>query len=213
MLLRQKADSVAMQAIELYPLQRYQFHIRDLKKGGAADDVLTSNEFYAVAGTSLIHQLSNLTAPLPVEYIRAYCEYQGAFTNFDSSTNTYSGEVTSYPPGTENGIKLTHIYVPYTVVSTAAFFNTEAEAVASNNWMFLLQGTESVATIFGKKLIDYGMEVRYGFRNAAQSEDIGVDMPDLTPAERSFVWNSGKYGGFHFLRRVARLQSMSIQVT
>lgn len=196
-----KADSVAMQAIELYPLQRYQFHIRDLKKGGAADDVLTSNEFYAVAGTSLIHQLSNLTAPLPVEYIRAYCEYQGAFTNFDSSTNTYSGEVTSYPPGTENGIKLTHIYVPYTVVSTAAFFNTEAEAVASNNWMFLLQGTESVATIFGKKLIDYGMEVRYGFRDAAQSEDIGVDMPDLTPAERSFVWNSGKYGGFHFLRR------------
>ncbi len=196
-----KTDSVAMQAIELYPLQRYQFHIRDLKKGGAADDVLTSNEFYAVAGTSLIHQLSNLTAPLPVEYIRAYCEYQGAFTNFDSSTNTYSGEVTSYPPGTENGIELTHIYVPYTVVSTAAFFNTEAEAVASNNWMFLLQGTESVATIFGKKLIDYGMEVRYGFRDAAQSEDIGVDMPDLTTAERSFVWNSGKYGGFHFLRR------------
>ena len=189
------------QAIKLYPLQRYQFHIRDLKKGGAADDVLTSNEFYAVAGTSLIHQLSNLTAPLPVEYIRAYCEYQGAFTNFDSSTNTYSGEVTSYPPGTENGIELTHIYVPYTVVSTAAFFNTEAEAVASNNWMFLLQGTESVATIFGKKLIDYGMEVRYGFRDAAQSEDIGVDMPDLTPAERSFVWNSTKYGGFHFLRR------------
>ena len=189
------------QAIKLYPLQRYQFHIRDLKKGGAADDVLTSNEFYAVAGTSLIHQLSNLTAPLPVEYIRAYCEYQGAYTNFDSSTNTYSGEVTSYPPGTENGIELTHIYVPYTVVSTAAFFDSEAEAVASNNWMFLLQGTESVATIFGKKLIDYGMEVRYGFRDAAQSEDIGVDMPDLTPAERSFVWNSGKYGGFHFLRR------------
>lgn len=193
--------ATATQNISFYPIQRYQFHIRDMASSGSAPDVLTSEEFYAQAGSSLIHQLSNLTAPLPVEYIRAYCEYQGAFTNFDSSTNTYSGEVTSYPPGTENGIELTHIYVPYTVVSTAAFFNTEAEAVASNNWMFLLQGTESVATIFGKKLIDYGMEVRYGFRDAAQSEDIGVDMPDLTPAERSFVWNSTKYGGFHFLRR------------
>lgn len=193
--------ATATQNISFYPIQRYQFHIRDMASSGSAPDVLTSEEFYAQAGSSLIHQLSNLTAPLPVEYIRAYCEYQGAFTNFDSSTNTYSGEVTSYPPGTENGIELTHIYVPYTVVSTAAFFNTEAEAVASNNWMFLLQGTESVATIFGKKLIDYGMEVRYGFRDAAQSENIGDDMPDLTPAERSFVWNSGKYGGFHFLRR------------
>lgn len=195
------SEATATQNISFYPIQRYQFHIRDMASSGSAPDVLTSEEFYAQAGSSLIHQLSNLTAPLPVEYIRAYCEYLGAFTNFDSSTNTYSGEVTSYPPGTENGIELTHIYVPYTVVSTAAFFNTEAEAVASNNWMFLLQGTESVATIFGKKLIDYGMEVRYGFRDAAQSEDIGVDMPDLTPAERSFVWNSGKYGGFHFLRR------------
>lgn len=196
-----KTDSVAMQAIELYPLQRYQFHIRDYEKGGTAGDIVTSEEFYAVAGTSLIHQLSNLKAPLPVEYIRGYCEYMGAYTTYNAATNEYSGEVTSYPTGTENGIELTHIYVPYTVVSTAAFFDSEAEAVASNNWMFLLQGTESVATIFGKKLIDYGMEVRYGFRDAAQSEDIGEDMPDLTPAERSFVWNSKKYGGFHFLRR------------
>ena len=81
-----------------------------------------------------------------------------------------------------------------------------------------MQGLESVAVIQGKKLIDYGKEVRYGYRTADWSEDIGEDIEGLTPAELSFVSNSQtkivnrnspgtvemgtKVGGFHFLRRI-----------
>ncbi|MBO6217060.1 MAG: hypothetical protein J6N73_05365 [Prevotella sp.] len=193
------------QTIELYPLQCYQFHVRDIEKGGAAADIATSDPFYAVAGTSLIHKLSNLTAPLPIALIRAYCEYQGAYTSYDSSTNTYSGQITSYPPGNENGIALTHIYVPYQTVSSAAFFDTEEEAMASTNWMFLMQGSESVSPVFGQKLTDYGMEVRYGYRDESKSEDIDKDIAGLTPAERSFPNEVNKFGGFHFLRRTGNM--------
>ncbi len=196
---------LATQAIELYPLQRYQFHVRDIEKGGSAADIVTSDEFYAVAGTSLIHKLSNLTAPLPIALIRAYCEYQGAYTSYNSSTNTYSGQITSYPPGSENGIQLTHIYVPYQTVSSAAFFDTVEEAMASTNWMFLMQGSESVSPVFGKKLTDYGMEVRYGYRDESKSEDIDKDIAGLTPAERSFPNEVNKFGGFHFLRRMGNM--------
>lgn len=97
---------------------------------------------------------------------------------------------------------MTHIYVPYQVIENITFFNSEEEALASNNWSFLMQGLESVAVIQGKKLIDYGKEVRYGYRAPENSEDIAEDIAGLTPAELSFVNGStAKVGGFHFLRR------------
>jgi len=201
-----KADSVAMQAVKLYPIQRYQIHVRDINSNGP--DVQTTGEFYAVAGTSLMHTLGVRTAPLPTYLIRAYCDYPGAYTSYNSSTNTYSGKVTNYPPGeavSGSGSAIstvTHIYVPYQVIENITFFNTEEEALASNNWSFLMQGLESVAVIQGKKLIDYGKEVRYGYRAPENSEDIAEDIAGLTPAELSFVNGStAKVGGFHFLRR------------
>ena len=217
-----KADSVAMQAIKLYPIQKYQIHVRDINSNGP--DVQTTGEFYAVAGTSLMHTLGVRTAPLPTYLIRAYCDYPGAYTSYDQTTNTYSGKVTNYPPGeavSGSGSAIstvTHIYVPYQVIENITFFNSEEEALASNNWSFLMQGLESVAVIQGKKLIDYGKEERYGYRTADWSEDIGEDIEGLTPAELSFVSNSQtkivnrnkpgtvemgtKVGGFHFLRRI-----------
>ncbi len=217
-----KADSVAMQAIKLYPIQKYQIHVRDINSNGP--DVQTTGEFYAVAGTSLMHTLGVRTAPLPTYLIRAYCDYPGAYTSYNATTNTYSGKVTNYPPGEQASgsgsaiSTVTHIYVPYQVIENITFFNTEEEALASNNWSFLMQGLESVAVIQGKKLIDYGKEERYGYRTADWSEDIGEDIEGLTPAELSFVSNSQtkivnrnkpgtvemgtKVGGFHFLRRI-----------
>ena len=201
-----KNDSVAMQAIKLYPIQRYQIHVRDINSNGP--DVQTTGEFYAVAGTSLMHTLGVRTAPLPTYLIRAYCDYPGAYTSYDQTTNTYSGKVTNYPPGeavSGSGSAIstvTHIYVPYQVIENITFFNSEEEALASNNWSFLMQGLESVAVIQGKKLIDYGKEVRYGYRAPENSEDIAEDIAGLTPAELSFVNGStAKVGGFHFLRR------------
>lgn len=201
-----KKDSVAMQTIKLYPIQRYQIHVRDINSNGP--DVQTTGEFYAVAGTSLMHTLGVRTAPLPTYLIRAYCDYPGAYTSYNATTNTYSGKVTNYPPGeavSGSGSAIstvTHIYVPYQVIENITFFKTEEEALASNNWSFLMQGLESVAVIQGKKLIDYGKEVRYGYRAPENSEDIAEDIAGLTPAELSFVNGSTqKVGGFHFLRR------------
>ena len=202
-----KPDSVAMQAIKLYPIQRYQIHVRDINSNGP--DVQTTGEFYAVAGTSLMHTLGVRTAPLPTYLIRAYCDYPGAYTSYDSSTNTYSGYITNYPPGEQASgsgstviSTVTHIYVPYRVIDNITFFSSKEEALASNNWSFLMQGLESVAVIQGKKLIDYGKEVRYGYRAPENSEDIAEDIAGLTPAELSFVNGStAKVGGFHFLRR------------
>ena len=201
-----KNDSVAMQAIKLYPIQRYQIHVRDINSNG--DDVQTTGEFYAVAGTSLMHTLGVRTAPLPTYLIRAYCDYPGAYTSYDSSTNTYSGYITNYPPGEPISgegsaiSNVTHIYVPYQVIENITFFGSAEEALASNNWSFLMQGLESVSIIEGKKLVDYGKEVRYGYRAEENSEDYGEDNPTMTPAELSFVNNSfNKVGGFHFLRR------------
>ena len=201
-----KNDSVAMQAIKLYPIQRYQIHVRDINSNGP--DVQTTGEFYAVAGTSLMHTLGVRTAPLPTYLIRAYCDYPGAYTSYDSSTNTYSGYITNYPPGEQASgsgsaiSTVTHIYVPYRVIDNITFFSSAEEALASNNWSFLMQGLESVAVIQGKKLIDYGKEVRYGYRAPENSEDIAEDIEGMTPAELSFVNGSTtKVGGFHFLRR------------
>ena len=208
----------ATQAVALYPLQQYQFHVRDMEASGSAPDIITSEVVYAAVGTSMLHTLGNVTAALPDTLIRAYCEYPGAYTSYNTSTNEYSNAVTHYPEGSGAGIELIHLYVPFTVNSNASFFDTDEEALASNNWMFLVQGLESVAPIYGQTLYDYGMEVAYGYRTAEQSEDIGVgyDFEGLTPAEKTFVWDGPvrkrdkgsistgtKNGGFHFLRRTS----------
>gem|GEM_PF-2602087 len=78
------------------------------------------------------------------------------------------------------------------------FFATEAEAAASMKWSFLMQGVESVAKIYGKKLVDYGKARAYGTEDRG---DWGEDIDGLTEAEKSFVQFTGynKIGGFHFL--------------
>ena len=105
-----------------------------------------------------------------------------------------------------------NIYLSYDVqyddtaaTASVKFFATEAEARASMEWSFLMQGVESAAIVYGTQNKDYGHEHA---RMGKTARTYGSDIASLMPAERTFTQHSDipVMGGFHFIRRTSALQ-------
>lgn len=103
-----------------------------------------------------------------------------------------------------------NIYLSYDVQyddasSPVKFFANEAEARASMEWSFLMQGVESAAIVYGTQNKDYGHE---NARMGKTARTYGSDIASLKPAERTFTQHSDipVMGGFHFIRRTSALQ-------
>ena len=126
-------DETGSQTIILQPIQQYQFYVRDVSSSTV---IAESAAFYARPGSALasgtIGQATGI--PLPDDLIRSYCDYQGAYTTYDATNNTYDNKVTCYPPGAGTGIAVTPIYVPYSV--DASLFST-AESPSWYNMSFV----------------------------------------------------------------------------
>lgn len=156
-------------------------------------------------------QLAEIVA-LPSSVYRPLCQYTFYRTEDDmkaDDVNGYENFSAMYTAMSDADKAINFdIYLSYVVNAPnvpvgsnqpVKFFATEEEAAASMEWSFLMQGVESVAKIYGKKLVDYGKARAY---NTEDRGDWGEDVEGLTEAEKSFVQfsNYNKIGGFHFLR-------------
>ena len=155
-------------------------------------------------------QLAEIVA-LPSSVYRPLCQYTFYRTENDmkaDNVNGYENFSAMYTAMLDADKAINFdIYLSYVVNAPnvpvgsdqpVKFFATEEEAAASMKWSFLMQGLESAAKIYGKKLVDYGKARAYGTEDRG---DWGEDIDGLTEAEKSFVQFTGynKIGGFHFL--------------
>ena len=151
----QKTDSVAMQTITLQPIQRYKFYVREAN----SSDIIAQSAaaFYARPGAALASgTIGKATGiPLPDDLIRSYCDYQGAYTTYDATNNTYDNKVTCYPPGAGTGIAETPIYVPYSV--DASLFST-AETPSWYNMSFVNKNSFHMMNTSTSKLQSGGLQ-------------------------------------------------------
>ena len=156
-------------------------------------------------------QLAEIVA-LPSSVYRPLCQYTFYRTEDDmkaDNVNGYENFSAMYTAMSDADKAINFdIYLSYVVNAPnvpvgsnqpVKFFATEEEAAASMEWSFLMQGLESAAKIYGKKLVDYGKARAYGTEDRG---DWGEDVEGLTEAEKSFVQYTSynKIGGFHFLR-------------
>ncbi len=155
---------------------------------------------------------------LPATVYRPLCQYTFYGSENDMKSDnvdgygTFQALYTALKGEQENMTVNFDVFLSYVVGDVMGtypvkFFPTEAAAAKSLEWSFLVQGLESAAKIYGKKLLDYGKTQQYP--SVSKVGDFGEDIDNLNESEKSFVQFtdfSGRIGGFHFIRHNSNLE-------
>lgn len=179
---------------------------------GTAGTPSSWSEDYTESLDYEVNQLEDYPG-LPETVALPLCTFKYYKTEADmkAGTNTFNSFSGLYATlGETEKISNMNIYLSYDVQyddnsSPVKFFANEAEARASMEWSFLMQGVESAAIVYGTQNKDYGHE---NARMGKTARTYGSDIASLKPAERTFTQHSDipVMGGFHFIRRTSALQ-------